>query len=312
MHMTIQSVATTSTGEADHLVVIQRPQPAAQPGETVLTLTQIGVNFLDVYQARGRLPVAPGTVLGYEGVGTASDGKRYAVITHQGMYAQQVAVPDAKLIAVPDDISDEATMLLFQGITAHYLTATTHPLRAGETVLVYAAAGGVGSILMQLAKAAGARPIGVVSHEAKALPLRERGFEVVVGDGSDTNLVRTVASGGVDVAFDANGIDTWDLTLASMRARGHVVLFGMASGDIPPFAPTVLRDRGSLSLSFPSLFEHAAEPSELRARAQAVFDWLRAGIVAPLPFHRFALTQARDAHLFLESRRSTGKIVLEP
>lgn len=307
----IRAVATASNG-GKRLAVVEREAPAPQAGETLIAPSRIGVNFIEVLQRRGSYPVPPGTVLGFEAVGTAPDGRRCAVIDVFGTYAQRIAVPSSKLIPVPDDVSDDQAMLLFQGVTAHSMIATAHPIRAGEIALVYAAAGGVGSILMQVIKAAGARPIGVVSSEAKAAPLRERGYEVLIGDGTDTRLLREAVPEGAHVAFDPNGAATWELTLESMRPRGHIVLFGAASGQVPPFPPSLLQERHSLTVSYCSIFDHIGDPEERRARTDAVFGWLRSGTVVPLPFHTFPLERANDALDFLESRRSTGKILLLP
>jgi NADPH2:quinone reductase len=251
-------------------------------------------------------------VLGVEGVGTAPDGKRYAVVDEQGTYAQSIAVRNDRLIPVPGDVNDDHAMVLFQAITAQYLTASIHPVREGETAVVYAAAGGVGWTLMQVLKSAGARPIGIVSSEGKAQPLRERGYEVLVGDGRDPSLVRDLVPNGVDVVFDANGVDTWELTLASVRTRGHVVIYGIASGEPPPFGVSMLRDRGSLTLSYGSFSRHVADRAEMLARAETVFSWLRNGTIAAPAFHTFPLERAEDALRFLESRKSTGKLLLIP
>ncbi len=312
MNTTITAAATQSNGKSNLLEIVQRPAPIASDGRTLLRVSRAGINFVDVYQARGRYPVPPGTVLGFEAVGVAPDGTRYAVIDHLGAYAQTISVPNDKLILVPNDISDDYAMLLFQGVTAEFLTHSVHPLRAGEVVLVYAAAGGVGWMLMQVAKHAGTRPIGIVSTEAKARPLRERGYEVLVGDGSNFSLVRDLIPDGVDVAFDPNGKESWELTLASVKSRGHVVVFGAAGSQHDPIPVSLLRDRGSLTLTFASIFDHLADPVERQARAARVFSWLRGGTVVPQPFHSFPLDRVNDALLFIESRKSTGKLLLIP
>jgi NADPH2:quinone reductase len=312
MNATITAVAAQSNGKPEPAAVITIAAPVAASGQTLLQISRAGVNFVDIYQARGRYLMPKGTVLGFEGVGTAPDGKRYAVLDHQGTYAQSIAVPDDRLIPVPDDIDDDHAMILFQGITAQYLTASIHPVREGETALVYAAAGGVGWTLMQVIKSAGARPIGIVSSEAKARPLRERGYEVLVGDGKDLALVRDLVPNGVDVVFDANGVDTWELTFSSVRTRGHVVIYGGASGEPPAFIVSMLRDRGSLTLTYGSIFPHIADRAELLARAETVFTWLRNGTIAAPEFHTFPIERAEDALRFLESRKSTGKLLLIP
>ena len=213
----MNAVIVAATGGPEQLTFVERELPLAKPGETVLRLSRIGVNFIDVYQRRGSYPVPAGAVLGFEAIGRASDGKRYAFIDHFGAYAEYVAVPNEKLFPIPDAVGDEAAMLLFQGVTAQYLTASVHPVQPGETVLVYAAAGGVGWLLMQVVRARGGRPIGIASREEKAQLLRENGFEALVGSGEDTALIRKLVPEGVDVVFDPNGADTWQLTLESTR-----------------------------------------------------------------------------------------------
>jgi NADPH2:quinone reductase len=312
MNTTITAVAAQSNGQPEPAAVIAIAAPVAASGQTLLHLSRAGVNFVDVYQARGVYRLPKGTVLGFEGVGTAPNGKRYAVLDQQGTYAQSIAVPDDRLVPVPDEISDDHAMVLFQAITAEYLTASIHPVREGETALVYAAAGGVGWTLMQVLKSMGARPIGIVSTEAKAQPLRDRGYDVLVGDGKNLALVRDLVPNGVDVVFDANGVDTWELTFSSVRTRGHVVIYGGASGEPAPFLVSMLRDRGSLTLSFGSIFPHIADRAELLARAETVFTWLRNGTIAAPAFHTFPLERAEDALRFLESRKSTGKLLLIP
>jgi len=165
-------------------------------------------------------------------------------------------------------------------------------------------------MLMQMVRARGGRPIGINSREEKARPLREHGFEALVGNGDQTALVRELVPDGVDVVFDPNGADTWQLTLASTRRRGHVVLFGAASGRIAPAAPYVLLERGSLTLSYVSIFDYIADAAERQTRVDDVFSMLAARTIVPPAVHVFPLAQASEAHAFLESRTSVGKIVL--
>ena len=305
-------VATTGNPEsAARLEYVERDAPSAAVGTTILDVALAGVNFIDTYQARGIYPVPAHTVLGFEGAGIAQGGKRYAIVDQHGLYAERVAVPDSALIPVPDDIENDAAMLLFQGITAHYLSASVHPMRTGETALVFAAAGGVGWILMHLIRAAGGRPIGVVSTEAKAAVLRERGFEAIAADGASAgDRVREIVPAGVNVVFDANGKSTWAADLAAVRRRGHIVIYGEASGVIDPVDFRTLQGH-SLTLSAPSIFDHIATPEERYDRAAAIFEALRTGALQPPPIHRFPLERAADAHALLESRGSIGKIVLD-
>ena len=307
----IHAVATTGNPQSARLEYVERDAPSAGAETTILDVHLAGVNFVDILHARGTYPVPPHTVLGFEGVGTAPDGKRYAVVDQKGFYAERVAVPNSALIPLPDDIDDDAAMLLFQGITAQYLSTSVHPLRAGETALVFAAAGGVGWSLMHLIRAAGARPIGVVSSEAKASVLHERGFEAIAADGAEAGeRARALVPDGVDVVFDANGKSTWPADLAAVRTRGHIVLYGLASGPVDPIDPSVLLAR-SLTLSSTSIFDHMATPEERNVRAGAIFAALRTGALQRPPIHHFPLERAADAHALLESRGSIGKVVLE-
>jgi NADPH2:quinone reductase len=307
------AIVLEAAGSPERLIPQNRPTPEAGPGEEIVTLTGAGVNFIDVIQRRGSYPVPPGTVLGFEGVGRTRDGRRVAFFDHLGAYADEVAVPRAKLLALPDDISDDAALLIFQGVTAEYLTSSVHPIRAGETALIYAAAGGVGLILSQFVRAAGGRAIGVVSTPEKVAVARDAGAEIVVGDGPELGAqIRQLAPDGVDVVFDANGANTWPVTLESVRRRGHVVLYGYASGNIDPIAPRLLLERGSLTLSFVSIFDFIDVPLERDRRVDRLFEAIRDGkIDVPVPT-RFPLAQAAEAHALIESRKSVGKIVLVP
>jgi NADPH:quinone reductase len=310
---TMRAVVLDGPGGPERLVYRERPTPEAGAGEALLRMSAAGVNFIDVYHRRGTYPVPDGTVLGWEGVGRdLSDGRRYAFFDHLGSYAEYAAVPRSKLIALPEDVGDDGALALFQGITAQYLTDSIHPLREGETVLVTAAAGGVGLHLLQFAAAAGARAIGVVSRPEKAELVRAAGAVPLVSpNDAFADAVRAIAPNGVDVAFDANGAATWEATLASVRTRGHIVLFGAAGTPIAPIDPALLRERGSLTLTYSSVFDHIREPEERAERVVRFFDAVRTRRIRIAPPTRFPLADAAAAHRLLESRASTGKIVLD-
>jgi NADPH2:quinone reductase len=309
----MRAVVLDGPGGPERLAVRELPTPAPGAGEALLRIAAAGVNFIDVYQRRGTYPVPDGTVLGWEGVGRdVSDGRRYAFFDHLGSYAEYVVVPRSKLVALPDDIDDDGALALFQGITAQYLTDSIRPLHEGETVLVTAAAGGVGLHLLGFAAAAGAHAIGVVSRAEKAELVRAAGATPIVSaNDAFADAVREIAPNGVDVVFDANGAATWEATLASVRPRGHIVLFGAAGTPIAPIDPALLRERGSLTLTYSSIFHHIADPGERAERVARFFDALRSGRVRVPSPTRFPLADASAAHRLLESRASTGKIILD-
>jgi NADPH:quinone reductase len=307
----MNAVVLDHIGGPEALVVRDLPVPQPSTENAVLAMHLAGLNFIDIYQRRGKYPVPPGTILGIEGVGRdIADGLRYAFFDHLGAYAEYVSVPRDRLVPLPDDVRDEDALALFQGITAQYLTESVHPLRAGETVLVTAAAGGVGRFLLAYVKAAGARAIGIVSHEEKADAVRAQGATPLVAATDFANDVRALVPNGVDVAFDANGASTWEATFASVRRRGHIVVFGSAGPPIPPIDVDMLRSSGSLTVTYPSFSDYVADSVEREDRIKRFFEALRAGRFADAPLTTFPLTRAADAHTFLESRRSIGKVAL--
>jgi NADPH2:quinone reductase len=292
-----------------------RPQrvavPEPGPGQRRLRLSLIGVNFIDILRRGDHYPAPPGTVLGWEAVGRADDGGRYVVVDDelQG-YAQYAIVAESKLQPISDDVDDELAMHLFQSLTAEYLATSAHPVHAGETVVVFAAAGGVGQLLVQISRHLGARVIGVVSRSEKAASVAELGAEPVVTTGTDLDAIRRVVPNGADVIFDANGNSTWELTLASAKRRGHIVLFG---GMGPPqIDPSVLRQHGSLTLSYTSVFDYIGDPAERAQRVEHVLEMFGSGAIRRIPITRFPLERAAEAHALMQSRASVGKIVLSP
>ena len=299
-------------------------QPAA--GQLLVDVHASGVNYIDTYHRTGKypreLPFVPGSegagvvaALG-EGVTGFAVGDRVAWAGAPGSYAEQALVPASDAVPVPDGVSDEvAAAAMLQGMTAHYLLNDTYPVRPGDTVLVHAAAGGMGLLLVQWAKAKGARVIGTVSTAAKEELARGAGADEVIRytEVDFAPEVRRLTDGqGVAAVYDGVGRDTFDGSLASLRRRGYLVLYGAASGPVPPVDPQRLNSGGSLYLTRPTLAHYIAERAELERRASEVFALVRAGHLDVAIGHRYPLARARQAHEDLEARRTTGKVLLLP
>lgn len=297
------------------------------PGQVRLRQTAIGVNYIDVYHRNGAYPLPLPSGLGVEaaatvdmvgqGVTTVHPGDRVAYAGGApGAYAELRLFPAERLVPVPAGVTDEqAAAVLFKGITAQYLIRSVHPVGAGTAVLLYAAAGGVGSLLAAWASHLGAMVIGVVSSPAKAAVARAAGCAHVLLWGQDDipAHARALTDGkGVDVAYDSVGADTWAASLDALRSRGTMVSFGAASGPVPPFDVSVLGAKGSLFLTRPSIAAYTADPREYRDRAAEVFAALEAGIIHADVWKRYPLAAAADAHADLEARRSSGSLLLLP
>ncbi len=324
----MRAVRITATGGPEVLEPVDLPDPAAGPGELLVDVTAAGVNFIDTYQRRGTYPVDLPFVPGQEGVGRVSAlgagdtggfavGDRVAWANVPGGYAERVILPAAVAVPVPDAVPDDlAVGALLQGMTAHFLVTDCAPVGRGDTVLVHAAAGGVGLLLTQLAAARGARVLGVVSTAEKAELARDAGAaEVLRSDevGDLAAAVRGLTGGdGVAVAFDGVGRDTFDASLASLRRRGTLVLHGAASGPVPPVDPQRLNRAGSVYLTRPTLHHYTATRAELLDRAAAVYGAAADGRLRVRIGHRHPLAAAADAHRALEGRRTTGKVLLLP
>ena len=281
------------------------PPPEPGPGELLVDVTAIGVNYRDVYERAipgyaGPLP----RVIGVEGAGTVG-GDRVAWLDAPGSYAEQVVVSAERAVPIPDGVSDEqAVAALLQGITAHYLCSSTYPVAEGDRVVVHAAAGGVGHLLTQLVRLRGGRVFATTSSDEKAELARAAGAEEVLGYDEFRERARSLEA---DVVYDGVGAATFDASLEALRPRGTMVLYGAASGQPAPFAPGSLAAR-SLYLTRPALHHYTATRAELLERARAVFDAkldVRIGA-------RYPLEEARRAHEDLEARRTTGKLLLTP
>jgi NADPH:quinone reductase len=323
----VRAIQISSAGGPDVLTPAELPDPEAGPGSLLVEVAAAGVNYIDTYQREGIYPMTLPYVPGLEGAGRVravgegvsgfAVGDRVAWAEGLGSYAELVAVPADKAVPVPDALSDEvAAAALLQGMTAHFLVTDTHPVQAGEDVLVHAAAGGLGLMLTQLATARGARVIGTVSTPEKEELARAVGAAEVIRYTEVDDLaaaVRELTGGaGVHVAYDSVGATTFDASLASLRRRGMLVLCGASSGPVPPVDPQRLNAAGSVYLARPKLFDHVATREELTERAAAVYSAVADGTLDVRIGNRYPLAEARTAHEDLQGRRTTGKLLLIP
>lgn len=311
-------------GGADVLTPVDLVIPEPGPGQVLVRTTAIGVNYIDTYFREGiypcELPFIPGSegagVVEKLGEGTADFvvGDRVAWCQVPGSYAQYVLAPADLLVAVPEGIeNDVAASMLLQGLTAHYLITDTHHAEGGETVLITAGAGGVGQLLIQMAVARGYRVVTTTSTNDKADLCRALGaHHVLLYPEATPDRIREISGGGVAVAFDGVGATTFDTSLASVRRRGTIVLFGAASGPVPPVDPQQLNAAGSVFLTRPTLADYIATTAEYRARAAEVLEGLLDGTLGLSVGATFDLSEAAQAHRALQSRDTTGSIVLDP
>ncbi len=310
--------------EALRLAEVGEPSPG--PGEIVVRLCAAGLNFIDVYHRTGLYPNPLPLVPGMEGAGTVEaagpgvtlfrPGDRVGWSTVLGSYAERVLVPADRAVAVPEGMEAEtAAAVLLQGMTAHYLCHDTYPLGPGRTCLVHAAAGGVGLLLVQMARRLGARVIGTVGTKEKAALAREAGADEVVLYAKEDFLeeVRSLTGGrGVDVVYDSVGRATAERSLDCLAPRGMMVFYGNASGPVPPVDPLLLSRKGSLFLTRPTLMHHVADRASLEARAGSVLADVAASRLKVRIDRRFPLAEAAEAHRALEGRRTSGKVLLVP
>ena len=323
----MRAVVVQKTGGPEVLVAEDRPSPDPGPGELRVDVTVAGVNFIDVYYRTGIYPLPTPFIAGSEGAGVVSavgggvtgwqegDHVGWAMVPGAG-YAEQVILPADRAVPLPAGIDDEtAGAVLLQGLTAHYLTQSTYPARPGETALVHAAAGGVGLLLTQVLAAKGVQVIATTSSESKALRAREAGAaEVIRYDKDDVaaEVSRLTDTRGVDVVYDGVGLATFDGSINSLRPRGMFVLYGAASGPVPPFSPLLLQAKGSIFFTRPSLAHYVAAHDELLERSRELFAWVASGDLSVHVGARYTLDQAREAHEDLEGRRTTGKSLIVP
>jgi NADPH:quinone reductase len=321
----VRAVLVTSSGAADVLQVTEVDRPSPDAGQVLVRVAVAGVNYMDVYQRSGAVSLPTPFVAGVEGVGTVVEvgdgvddlpiGQRVGWLRGgQGSYAEYVLVDAAMAVPVPDAVPDEAAAaVLMQGVTAHYLATDTYRVQPGDTVLVHAAAGGVGQLLTQVVRLRGGRVIGTVSTEQKAGVARAAGAEEVLRYEEVPGRVKQLTGGeGVAAVYDGVGGATFDASLASLRARGVLVVYGTSSGPTPPLEIPRLNSGGSLYVTRPTVVHYTATREELRARTDELFGWVASGQLRVSIGGRFLLADVTRAHQDLESRRTTGKLLLFP
>jgi NADPH2:quinone reductase len=322
----MKAVRVSGFGGPEVLKCEEIPIPKPGPGQARVKIEAIGVNYIDVYHRTGLYPNQPPFTLGMEGAGVVDDvgegvsevkiGDRVAYAMEIGSYAEYAVVPAWRLVPVPADLdSRSAAAVMLQGMTAHYLTHSTYPLAKGDVALVHAAAGGVGLLLVQIAKRRGAAVFGTVSTEEKARLAREAGADAIIlyTRQDFVEEMRKLTDGkGAHVVYDSVGQSTFDKSLDCLRPRGYLALFGQSSGPVPPFNLGILAAKGSLFVTRPTLIHYTATREELLERAGDLFEWIAAGELKLRIDRVFPLLEAAEAHRLLESRKTTGKLLLTP
>jgi NADPH2:quinone reductase len=322
----MQAIQILTTGSADVLTLRDLPTPTPGPGEALIRIEASGVNFIDTYFREGRYPAKLPYTLGQEAAGivvavadnvtTVKAGDRVAWCLVPGTYAQLAVAPADRLIVIPDGVTfQQAAAAILQGMTAHYLSHSAYPIHRGDEVLIHAGAGGTGLLLIQMAKSRGARVFTTVSNEEKAdLALVAGADEIIFYTKEDfATRVKELTSGrGLPVVYDSVGKTTFEGSLQCLRPRGIVVLFGGASGAVPPFDLIRLSTMGSLYVTRPTLKDYVASRSDLEARANDVFNSVVDGTLKLRLEYTYPLADAAHAHRDLESRKTTGKLLLIP
>ncbi len=323
----MHAIQITETGGPDVLSLTELPDPEPGRGQLLVELAAAGVNYIDTYHRSGAYPIPLPFVPGSEGAGTVTAvgpdtsgvvvGDLVAWATSLGSYAEQAVVPAEQAVPVPQGVDPEvAGGSLLQGMTAHYLTVSVHAVQPGDTVLVHAAAGGMGQLLTQLATARGARVIGTVSTQEKERVARDAGAAEVIRyteiDDVASEVRRLTGGQGVAAVYDGVGASTFDASLAALRPRGLLALYGAASGPVPAVDPQRLNSAGSVFLTRPKLADYVATYDELTWRASEVFDAILDGSLRISIGGRYPLAEARRAHEDLQGRRTTGKLLLLP
>jgi NADPH2:quinone reductase len=318
----MKAVFIEQTGGLDALKYGDFPQPKADPGEVLVKIAYSGVNFVDTYHRVGLYPMPLPGVLGSEAAGTIESlgegvtgfhtGDQVAYAMARGSYAEHQAVPVRFLVRVPNGIDlKQAAAVMLQGMTAHYLSHSTFPLKKGHTALVHAAAGGTGRLLVQMAVMLGARVIGTAGSPEKAELAKSAGAsDVILYDREDFQAEVKRLVGGVDVVYDSVGKATFAKGLDCLKPRGMMVTFGQSSGPIGPVDPLLLSSKGSLFLTRPTLASHVG-PEELAWRSGDLFKWIAAGTLHLRIDKEYPLADAKEAHRYLEGRKTTGKLILK-
>ena len=322
----MKAIQIHETGGPEVLTLADLPIPEPGPGQVLIRVEAVGVNFIEVYFRNGVYKAALPLTLGSEAAGTVEElgpgvtgfaaGDAVASVSVLGSYAEYALVPAASLVKVPDGLTmQQAAAALLQGMTAHYLSHSTFPLKAGDTALVHAGAGGVGLLLTQMAARLGARVIATVSTAEKAELSRSAGAsDVILYTEKDfaAEVKRLTGGKGVDVVYDSVGKTTFEGSLNCLRPRGLLALFGASSGPVPPFDLIHLSSKGSLFITRPTLWHYVATRAELEQRSGDVLGWAASGELKLRTEHVYPLSEAAQAQTDLEDRKTTGKILLEP
>jgi NADPH2:quinone reductase len=322
----MKAIQVQKSGGPEVLTLVDLPAPKPKPNEAVVKVSAAGVNYIDVHIREGLYPSSLPFVIGQEASGIVSEigadvksfkpGDRVAYTGIRGSYAEYAAVPADRLVLLPPGISEQqAAAAMLQGMTAHYLVYDTYPLKKGETALIHAAAGGVGLLLVQMAKNIGARVIATAGTEEKAKLARAAGADEVIlyaQQDFEVETKRLTDGKGVHVIYDGVGKTTFDKDLNVLRPRGYLVLFGAASGPVPLFDVGKLAQKGSLFITRPTLVHYMAAHEELQKRATDVLTMIATGKVKLRIEHIYPLREAQQAHRDLEGRKTTGKLLLIP
>lgn len=322
----MKAILVHTPGGPEQLTLAEVPVPSPGPGQVLIKISFIGVNYIDTYFRTGLYKADPPIAIGMEasgiveavgpGVRNLAPGDPVAYCMVRGSYAEYAVVPAWQTVKLPDGISlDTAAAALLQGMTAHYLTHSTFSVKAGVTALIHAAAGGTGFLLVQMSKLLGARVIATCSTPQKAELARQAGADEVIlyNDQDFAAEARRLTGGrGVDVVYDSVGAATFHKSLDSLRPRGMMVSFGNASGPVPPVEPLLLSQKGSLFLTRPTLAHYAATEEEFQWRASDVLNWIALGRLRVHIFKIYPLADAAQAHRDLEGRATTGKLLLKP
>lgn len=322
----MKAIRVQAFGGPEVLKLEELGPPDAAAGQVRVRMAAAGLNFIEVYQRTGLYPVALPATPGGEGAGdvvavgpevkTLRVGDRVASVGFSGSYAEEALVSEERAIKVPEGIdSKQAAAAMLQGMTAHYLVYSTFPLKAGQSCLIHAAAGGVGLLLIQLAKRCGAHVFGTVSTDEKARLAREAGADQVIlytKQDFEAEVRKATEGKGVNVVYDSVGATTFDKSLNCLAPLGMLVLFGQSSGVVPPFNLSLLAQRGSLFVTRPTLGHYVADRARLAWRANEILSWIKEGSLKLRIDKTFPLAAAADAHRALETRQTTGKVLLIP
>lgn len=324
MNPTMNAIRVHQNGGPEQMILEQLPIPTPGAGQVLIKLEAIGINFIDTYKRSGLYSIPLPSTLGEEAAGTVAAlgegvsglavGDKVAYSGVQGAYAEYAAVPADRVIKAPPELDSRlAAALMLQGMTAHYLAYSTFPLKAGDTCIVHAGAGGVGLLLIQMAKMLGATVISTASSDEKRVLAKEAGADYAIAYEGFEKVAREATAGkGVDVVYDGVGQSTWEASLNSLRVRGMMVLYGQSSGPVAPFNPQLLSQKGGLFLTRPTLWHYTQDRAELEWRASDILKWAAEGKLKVRIGAEFRLAQAALAHQKLQGRETTGKVLLIP